>query len=112
MTTGWITVCRYRDLVPERGVAALVAGHQVALFRTFDGVLYAVDNRDPFSEAQVLSRGIVGTRGDAPTVASPIFKQVFDLRTGTCLTEPGVSVPTYPVRCVAGIVQLNVVPHE
>ena len=78
----WVSVCRYDQLVPERGVAALVDGEQVALFRTFDGMLYAIGNRDPFSGAFVLSRGIVGSAGDAPTVASPVFKQVFDLRTG------------------------------
>ena len=66
----WVSVCRYDQLVPERGVAALVDGEQVALFRTFDGMLYAIGNRDPFSGAFVLSRGIVGSAGDAPTVAS------------------------------------------
>jgi nitrite reductase (NADH) small subunit len=46
----------------------------------------------------VLSRGIVGTRGDTPTVASPMYKQVYDLRTGQCLDRPGVAVRTFPVR--------------
>jgi nitrite reductase (NADH) small subunit len=103
----WVAVCRYDDLLPERGVAALVGGQQVALFRTFDGMLYAIDNRDPFSGAFVLSRGIVGTRGDAPTVASPIFKQVFDLRSGTCLTEPDAAVGVHEVRCVDGGVEIR-----
>lgn len=107
MTGEWVTVCRYDDLLPERGVAALVAGHQVALFRTFDGVLHALDNRDPFSGAYVLSRGIVGTHGDVPTVASPIFKQRFDLRTGRSLTDPDVSVPTHRVRCVDGLIDVQ-----
>jgi nitrite reductase (NADH) small subunit len=91
-------VCRYDQLVPERGVAALVDGEQVALFRTFDGMLHAIGNRDPFSGAFVLSRGIVGSAGDAPTVASPVFKQVFDLRTGRCLGDPEVAVPVHDVR--------------
>jgi nitrite reductase (NADH) small subunit len=94
----WTAVCRYGDLIPERGVAALVDGEQVALFRTFDGMLHAIGNRDPFSGASVLSRGIVGSAGDVPTVASPIFKQVFDLRTGHCLGNPAVSVPVHEVR--------------
>jgi nitrite reductase (NADH) small subunit len=70
-------------------------------------VLHALDNRDPFSGAFVLSRGIVGTRGDVPTVASPIFKQAFDLRTGRCLSDPDVSVPTHLVRCVDGVVEVR-----
>ena len=94
----WVTVCHYDQLVPERGVAALVDGEQVALFRTFDGMLHAIGNRDPFSGAFVLSRGIVGSAGDAPTVASPVFKQVFDLRTGRCLSDSAVTVPVHEVR--------------
>jgi len=75
-----------------------VDGEQVALFRTFDGMLHAIGNRDPFSGAFVLSRGIVGSAGDAPTVASPVFKQVFDLRTGRCLSDSAVTVPVHEVR--------------
>jgi nitrite reductase (NADH) small subunit len=107
MRDGWVDVCRYEQLVPERGVAALVGGDQVAVFRTFDGMLYALGNRDPFSGAFVLSRGIVGTAGDAPTVASPLFKQVFDLRTGRCLSEPDVAVPVHEVRRVGAAVQVR-----
>lgn len=103
-TTSGVMVCRYADLLPERGVAALVDGRQVALFRTHDGEVFALDNRDPFSGANVLSRGIVDSRGEVPTVASPMFKQVFDLRTGACLDDPAVSVATHPVTVVDGAV--------
>jgi nitrite reductase (NADH) large subunit len=104
---GWTAVCRLDDLLPERGVAAVVGGEQVAVFRTFEGVLHAIGNDDPFSGAAVLARGIVGSHGDAPTVASPIFKQVFDLRTGQCLTEPDVRVPVFDARCVDGRVEVR-----
>jgi nitrite reductase (NADH) small subunit len=100
-------VCRYDDLLPERGVAALVDGEQVAVFRTFDGMVHAIGNRDPFSGAFVLSRGIVGSLADVPTVASPLFKQAFDLRTGRCLTAPGASVPVHDLRCVDGVVEVR-----
>lgn len=103
----WTAVCRYDDLIPERGVAALVDGAAVAVFRTHDGVLHALSNIDPFSRASVLSRGIVGDRGGRATVASPIYKQVFELSTGACLDDPGVSVPTYPVRVVDGVVEVG-----
>ncbi len=79
-------------------MAALVNGVQIALFRTSDGELFAVGNRDPISHAYVMSRGIVGSRADVPTVASPLHKQVYDLRTGTCLDVADVSLPVYPVR--------------
>jgi nitrite reductase (NADH) small subunit len=103
----WTAVCRYDDMIPERGVAALVDGVAVAVFRTHDGALFALSNMDPFSGASVLSRGIVGDRGGSATVASPIYKQVFELVTGLCLDDPNVSVPTYPVRVVDGIVEIG-----
>ncbi|MCZ2814188.1 MULTISPECIES: nitrite reductase small subunit NirD [unclassified Modestobacter] len=99
--TGWTAVCRYDQLQPERGVAALVDGQQIAVFRLFDGSLHAVGHRDPVSGAYVIARGLVGTRGDAPTVASPMYKQVFDLRTGVCLDAPedlALRLPVHPVR--------------
>ncbi|MGH4025762.1 MAG: nitrite reductase small subunit NirD [Pseudonocardiaceae bacterium] len=107
LQTQWTAVCRYDDLIPERGVAALIDGAAVAVFRTHDGALHALSNIDPFSRASVLSRGIVGDRGGRPTVASPIYKQVFELATGTCLDDPSVSVPTCPVRVVDGVVEVG-----
>lgn len=83
----WHRVCSYGDLVPGRGVAVLLGTEQVALFKDRSGALWAVGNRDPFSGAQVLSRGLIGTRGGVPTLASPMYKQVFDLRDGRCLDE-------------------------
>lgn len=102
----WTLVCRVDDLYPERGAVALVDGRQVALFRTHDDAVYAVGNYDPFSGAYVLSRGIVGSRGDTPTVASPMYKQAFDLRTGYCLDDPAGSVPVFPVRIRDGLVEV------
>jgi NAD(P)H-dependent nitrite reductase small subunit len=102
-----IEVCRLDDLSTERGAAALVGGVQVALFRTFDDVVYAVQQRDPYSGANVMSRGIVGSRGEIPTVASPMYKQVFDLRTGECLDPVGKDprpLISYPVLVSDGAV--------
>jgi nitrite reductase (NADH) small subunit len=103
----WTPICPYDRLEPERGVAALLGDMQVAIFRTHDGTLHAIDNFDPYARANVLSRGIVGSRGDVPTVASPMHKQVYDLRTGACLDLPGVSVRTFPVRCRDGVVEVS-----
>lgn len=105
----WSAVCSLSLLTPDRGVAALVDGRQVAVFRTSpDDALYAISNHDPFSGANVLSRGIVGSRGDVPKVASPMYKQSFDLRTGVCLDDASVTVPVFPVRVVDGVVQVAV----
>ncbi|MEV0937491.1 nitrite reductase small subunit NirD [Streptomyces phaeochromogenes] len=96
---GWFTVCDLAVLMPGRGVAALLPdGHQVALFLDRTGRMYAIDNRDPFSGAAVLSRGLTGTHQGRPFVASPLLKQRFDLESGQCLDDETVRVATYEVR--------------
>lgn len=101
----WTSICRYTDLVPGRGVAALVAGEQVAVFRLADGDLHAVGNIDPFSGAAVISRGITGMRADGTvTIASPMYKDVFSLASGASVEEPGVALSVHPVRRHRGFV--------
>ena len=107
--SAYTPVCRIEQVPVERGVAALVGTEQVALFRTVDGTVHALGNRDPFSGAMVLARGIVGSRGESATVASPMYKQVFDLASGVCLDEPDVSVPAYPVQVRNGLVEVSLV---
>lgn len=101
---GWTTVCPWGDLVPDRGVCALVGGTAVAVFRcSFGKGLYALDDLDPFTGASVLSRGLVGMTADGtPFVASPLRKQRFDLRTGVSLDDPAASVHVWAVQVVDG----------
>ncbi|MFS8199589.1 nitrite reductase small subunit NirD [Streptomyces sp. CWNU-52B] len=95
----WFAVCDLSVLIPGRGVAALLPdGRQVALFMDRAGRMYAIDNRDPFSGAAVLSRGLVGSHRGRPFVASPLLKQRFDLESGRCLDDDTVTVATYEVR--------------
>ena len=106
-TQAWFDVCPLDKLIPGRGVCALVGTYQVAVFRVGpEAEVYALSNYDPFSRANVLSRGIVGSKGDRLKVASPIYKQGFDLQTGECLDDPSVSVPTFDVRVASGMVQV------
>lgn len=104
----WTQVCAVDDLTPNRGAAALVGERQVAVFLVEPGAeLLAVDNLDPFSGAAVLSRGIVGSAGDVLTVAAPVYKQRFDLRTGRCLDDDSIALATYPTRVVDGLVEVE-----
>jgi nitrite reductase (NADH) small subunit len=48
----------------------------------------------------------VGTRGDIPTVASPLHKQVFDLRTGACLDDDTAAARVFGVRLRDGLVEV------
>jgi len=94
----WIAVCQLDDIVPNTGVCALVGGRQIAVFRLDDDSVYAIDNYDPFSHANVLSRGIVGDVKGELVVASPVYKQHFSLVSGACLEDPAIRVAAYPVR--------------
>ena len=103
-TDNWIAVCNLDDIVPNTGVCALLNNAQIAVFHVNDGGprVFAIDNYDPNSEAAVLSRGLVGSLGERIVVASPIYKQHFDLQTGECLEAPHHSVSSYPVRVEDG----------
>ena len=104
----WTTVCELDSLLPDVGVRALLGEDQVAVFR-LGGTdkVFAIDAFDPFSNAPVLSRGIVGDLKGQLVVASPIYKQHFDLKTGRCLEDETVTVRTFAVRVVGGKVQVQ-----
>ena len=99
-------VCRADRLTPDRGVAAIVDGRPIAVFLLSTGAVLAIDNVDPLSGANVLSRGIVGDVDGSPTVASPLYKQRFDLRTGACLDVEGARVAVHEVRVVDGTIHV------
>ena len=93
-------VCRTGDLVPGSGVAALLAGKQIALFYlpNLETTVFALSNFDPIGQAHVLSRGIVGDIEGELVVASPLYKHHFSLISGICLEDPGISVPVHEVH--------------
>ncbi|QHJ00322.1 nitrite reductase small subunit NirD [Xylophilus rhododendri] len=97
-TANYTAVCEIDDILPGTGVCALVEGRHVAVFRVGQSDFHAIDNVDPKSGASVLSRGLVGNLGDRLVVASPLYKNHFDLRTGECLEMPELSVATHGVR--------------
>lgn len=102
-TKNWTLVCRLDDIVPNTGVCAKLGRRQVAVFRLVtpageeDGV-YAIDNFDPRSGANVLSRGLVGDLEGQIVVASPVYKNHLCLHSGRCLEDEAWSVRAYPVR--------------
>ena len=105
----WKDICVLEDILPNSGRCALHQGSQVAIFRVSgegDDCLYAVENHDPFSGANVLSRGIIGSLGDKIVVASPVYKQHFCLDSGQCMEDEEVTLKTWPVRVVQDRVQL------
>ncbi|TDS85475.1 assimilatory nitrite reductase (NAD(P)H) small subunit [Nesterenkonia aurantiaca] len=96
------------DLEPMWGEAALVEGTQIALVRLQGETVHAVSQWDPYARANVMSRGIVGSKAGRPTLASPIHKQPYDLATGQCLSDEALQLKSYPVRVEAGFVEVKV----
>lgn len=107
-STRWEPACAVAELEPSWGEAILIRGRQIALFYVNPDEVYAVDHIDPDTGAAVIARGIVGSRGDRPTVASPLHKQVFDLGTGACFGDPALALNTFPTRIVDGIIEIEV----
>lgn len=104
----WTPICQHKDLIPNSGVCAKLGQAQVAIFYCKRSEkIYALCNYDPFGQAYVLSRGIIGSIEDTPVVASPLYKQHFNLETGECLEDATVKLKTYPVRIHDGQVQLR-----
>jgi len=101
-TGTWHDVCALDDIPVDSGVAALIGRCQVAVVRLASGDVHAVSNFDPFSKAFVIARGIVGDQRGVPKISSPIYKQSFDLRSGSCLDDATVALPVYAARVVEG----------
>ncbi len=99
-------VCALTEIPDQLGVCALVGGQQVAVFR-LGAQVYALGNRDPFSGANVISRGLTGSYGERLKVVSPLLKHSFDLETGVSLDKPEITLPIYPVRLEGGEVWIG-----
>ena len=104
----WVPICSTARIVPDRGVAALIGGRAVAVFLLSTGEVASIDAVDPVSGACVLSRGIVGDVDGVPTVASPMYKDRFDLRTGRCLDRADVAVRVHEAEVRDGQVRVRV----
>jgi nitrite reductase (NADH) small subunit len=105
--TGWHRVCAVEELELAWGEAALIAGRQVALFRTAPGEVFAVAQEDPATGAHVMARGIIGSRGARPTIASPLHKEVYDLETGECFGTSDLRLATFGARVVDGFIEVE-----
>jgi nitrite reductase (NADH) small subunit len=103
-----VAVCATHQLDVERGVAALVDGRQVALFRLADGSIHALDHRDPATGANVIARGLLGTTAEGEWfVASPLHKHRYSLLDGRCLTDPALSLAVHRVQVRDGVVEIR-----
>jgi len=106
--SNWLDICSVDDLQPNSGVCALVNGEQIAIFyMPEEAAVYAIGNFDPIGKAYVLSRGMIGDVEGVPVVASPLYKQHYDLQTGQCIEDETVKVNAYPIRINGDRVELD-----
>jgi nitrite reductase (NADH) large subunit len=104
----WVEVCDLNDITPNTGVGALVEGQAIALFRIgTEKRVYALSNKDPFSQANVMSRGIIGDLQGERVIASPIYKQHFSLATGRCLEDKDQKLLVFPTKIQDGRVWVS-----
>lgn len=95
----WFRVCDAVVLQDSVGVCAKIEQQQIAVFYSQRAnKWFAINNFDPFSHANVLSRGLIGTLKGQWVVASPMYKQHFNLETGQCLEDPNVRISVYEAR--------------
>jgi nitrite reductase (NADH) small subunit len=90
----WVLVARISD-IPRRGARAIETGRKpgIALFRTIDDRIYALENACPHKQGP-LSEGIV--HGDA--VACPLHNWRISLTDGQALGEDEGCTPAIAVR--------------
>jgi nitrite reductase (NADH) small subunit len=104
----WLDLCSINDLVANSGVCALLKEEQIALFYLpSEQRVYAVSQHDPFGKANVMSRGIIGSKENKLFVASPLYKQHFLLEDGRCLEDETVSLPVWKTKIINDRVMIH-----
>ncbi|WP_437890330.1 nitrite reductase large subunit NirB [Phytobacter sp. V91] len=100
-TRPWQAICRLEEIPEQAGIGARLGERQIALFRLGETV-YALDNREPGSQAWVLSRGLLGDSNGEPMVISPLYKQRIRLRDGCSMDNGEPAVRAWPVKVEGG----------
>ena len=103
MTVPFVEICGLED-IPARGSRVVETSRgQIALFRTAEGEVFALDNRCPHKGGP-LSEGIVHGRH----VTCPLHNWVIGLEDGQATGADKGCARRYPVRLEDGRVFLNV----
>ena len=102
ISPNWIDIAALDD-IPQRG-ARVVKTRQgcVAIFRTFDDRVFAIDDTCPHKKGP-LSEGIV----HGASVTCPLHNWVFSLETGLAQGADQGQVKTYEIRVDGGRILLD-----
>lgn len=100
----WLRMGALADIPANAGIPARVGQRQIALFYLPGNgqQVYVLDNLEPGSGANVLSRGIIGDVAGEPVVISPLYKKRFRLRDGVCPDDCSLRVNVWPVKVEQG----------
>ncbi len=100
--TNWIDIGALDD-IPPRGARVVRTAHGcVAIFRTGDDQVFALDDRCPHKGGP-LSEGIV----HGASVTCPLHNWVFSLETGLAQGADEGSVPSYSARVDSGRILID-----
>lgn len=101
---GWVDLCDVEAIPANAGMAARLADRQIALFHLPDHPqkVFALSNREPNSDANVLARGLLGDVKGEPVVISPLYKQRFHLQDGRGVDDPHSALNVWPVKIDGG----------
>ncbi|EMP7248231.1 nitrite reductase small subunit NirD [Enterobacter cloacae] len=97
----WQEICGLDEIPEQAGIGARLGRKPIALFR-FGKSVYALDDQEPGSGANVLSRGILGDAAGEPVVISPLYKQRIRLRDGCQVDNGEPAVRAWPVKIENG----------
>ncbi|WJG11100.1 nitrite reductase small subunit NirD [Aliiglaciecola sp. LCG003] len=101
MNQQWNKICSTDDLVSNSGVCALIEGRQVAIFQLDqidNNKIVATSNWDPIGQANVMYRGLLGSTKGTDYIASPLYKQRYNLDNGACIDDPLQSLKIHQVK--------------
>lgn len=82
-----------QDFLLQIGRVVNAGSVELAIFRTSDGVVYAIENRSPHPKGGPLAEGIVS----GYYLYDPLYDWKIDLRTGEVQAPDHGKVATYPV---------------
>lgn len=88
---GFEVVLHKDALKPGKVVEVIIGGTAVAVANV-DGSFYAITNTCPHAEGPLGDGALEGS-----VVTCPYHGWKFDVKSGACLTNPGVTIKTYPV---------------
>ncbi|MDH6369840.1 nitrite reductase (NADH) small subunit [Paenibacillus sp. PastF-3] len=102
-TTQTYAIGSVQDLLLQIGRVVVAGNVELAVFRTSDGAIYALENRSPHPKGGPLAEGIVSGH----FLYDPLYDWKIDLRTGEVQAPDQGIVVTYPVSLDGDIVTVS-----